>query len=342
MNILVDARPLVDETRGGVSRVSLALLATYAKQFPDDRLFCVTTGSRKPSLPASLNLPNVEHHHLKLPNKLWSSACLFNLKSLQRAFSVPIDVSFFPNLGFTGQLSENSVLLLHDLSFLIEPHWFSYRQRIWHDAIGAHKRIHEATHLLTVSERTKQDAINLLGIDLSRLTVLPLGTTLTALPQLPTTNSQLPARYILTLGARDPRKNAATVKQSVEELRKQEEYKDIACVVVGEGPWSRPTDQELAYLYAHATIFAYPSWYEGYGLPLHEAMQYGTPCVASTAGALPETAPRGTLFANPAKPHHWVEAFRQALASPRPSPLMPRSWNAACDVLRNTLLASKK
>jgi glycosyltransferase involved in cell wall biosynthesis len=73
---------------------------------------------------------------------------------------------------------------------------------------------------------------------------------------------------------------------------------------------------QLQTLYAQASCVAYPSWYEGFGIPLHEASVYGTPCISSTAGALPETAPPGTLFAPPQKPHLWVEALELVLQNP--------------------------
>jgi glycosyltransferase involved in cell wall biosynthesis len=77
-----------------------------------------------------------------------------------------------------------------------------------------------------------------------------------------------------------------------------------------------PNDEALAALMKNASVFLYPSWYEGFGLPLHEAARFGTPCIASTSGALPETAPQGTLFAPPTKPHLWVVAIQRVLHEP--------------------------
>jgi glycosyltransferase involved in cell wall biosynthesis len=76
------------------------------------------------------------------------------------------------------------------------------------------------------------------------------------------------------------------------------------------------TDEQLSDLYRTASAVLYPSWYEGFGLPLHEAARYGTPCLASIMGSLPETAPTGTVFAPPAKPHLWAAMLRDMLTSP--------------------------
>ena len=140
--------------------------------------------------------------------------------------------------------------------------------------------------------------------------------------------------------------------RAVEDLRREKDFSDLELILVGaglvppplvDGSWvhhiQRPSDSELAALYSNASAFLYPSWYEGYGLPLHEAAAFGTPRIASTAGALPETAPPGTLFADPAKPHHWAEALKMALSMPKPPMITsdPEAWSRAAAILSNTL-----
>lgn len=368
MRWLVDARPLVDPAQGGVSRVARQLVEAFIDITKDDEVVLVTTGSSSPT-----RLPNCRHIHFPIPNKLWSAASMLGLASLDRVAEKrvrKIDAVFLPNLGFTGRIARPYVLLLHDLSFLIEPRWFSRKMRWWHRAVQAERLIRGATHLLAVSETTKKDAMRLLDIPANQISVIPIGSTLDVGAQFiapgpsdrtegvmnhaPTTK-----RYVLALGANDLRKNSATAIAAVEELRRYPEFSDVELILVGAhamrpptGPgrvahaptWirtiPRPSDDELASLYKNAAAFLYPSWYEGYGLPLHEAAAFGTPCIASTAGALPETAPPGTIFADPAKPHHWVEALRLALTEGRryaihPDPL---DWKNAANILRNALL----
>jgi glycosyltransferase involved in cell wall biosynthesis len=355
MTILVDARPIVDAARGGVSRVALEMCVAYAEAFPTDTLICVTTGSKKPLLPDRLlQCPNVQHVHLSWPNKLWSVAAMLGIVSLvtEAKKRVPtINAAFFPNLGFIGKIPKNipSVLLLHDLSFLIEPRWFTFKQRIWHRAIRASQLITSTTQLLSVSETTKCDAMRLLNIPSNHITVIPLGPTVP-----PATSYQLPATsspYILCLGANDARKNTKTAIEAVRALRAEEKYSDIELVIVGarfiapnenKMDWirsvERPTDDQLSTLYKNAAAFVYPSWYEGFGLPLHEAAQFDTPCIASTSGALPETAPPGTFFANPMKPHQWATAIKLALELPHtPTTSSPPNWNIASTKLKSAL-----
>ncbi len=366
MRLLIDVRALTDRRQGGVARVALELIKSYAAKYPDDELICLTTGQNKPNLPTELTeFKNIKHAHIRIFNKLWGLLSWLNLVSLIKKAEErigKIDHSFFPNLGFMGSCrNKNYILLLHDLSFLIEPRWFSWKERAWHRLIRAHDLIRKAKHLLAVSETTKQDAVRLLGISPEQITVIPIGSTSVA--ETVSTDERTPYqghghravtdnRYALSIGAGDPRKNSATAIKAVSLLRRESGFEDLKMVLIGrpyavrstqyDVDWLHhvfyPTDAELAELYAHASAFLYPSWYEGYGLPLHEAASFGTPCIASTSGALPETAPAGTIFANPAKPHHWVEALKIALIK-RNEPLSPKAdtWLKAAEVMKEKM-----
>lgn len=374
MRLLIDTRALTDRYQGGVARVALQLIKAYATEFPEDELICVTTGQGQPSLPPDLvSFKNVKHIHLGLPNKIWGLLSWLNLVSLTQEVEKragKIDAAFFPNLGFMGSCgSKDYTLLLHDLSFLIEPRWFSYKQRIWHKLVKAQKLIRGAKHLLAVSETTKRDAVRLLGITDNRITVIPLGPTSVGMAcgaRLATDGSHSTYRsnsvFVLSMGANDPRKNTATAIKAVELLRQEPGFEDLELVLIGrpyavrgtryDAAWihyiEQPTDADLADLYAHASAFLYPSWYEGYGLPLHEAASFGTPCITSTTGALPETAPatsfandvasRETIFADPAKPHHWVEALKLALIK-RNEPIQTdvQAWQKAAVLMKEKI-----
>lgn len=331
MKILVDARSLVESRRGGVGRVAHALIRAYAETYKEDQLICVTTGWSRPSLPEDLaRHTNIVHRHYRIPNKLWSITS--TVVPLPSFVTKGVDAIFLPNLGFIGKLPKKipTTLLLHDLSFMIDGQWFTRKQRLWHRFVGATKMIQSATRLLAVSERTRQDAHRLLDVPLERITVISIGKIELGEP---TTNLDQGAwhaplrgeRFVLVMGANDRRKNAATAVEAVRRLKLENGFENLELVLIGSRPkWSeswlhqlpRPTDAEIALLYRDANAFLYPSWYEGFGLPLHEAASFGTPCLASLASALPETAPEGTRFIDPAKPHHWVEALKETLTAP--------------------------
>ncbi|MFH2231593.1 MAG: glycosyltransferase family 1 protein [Patescibacteria group bacterium] len=313
MRWLIDARPLADSA-GGVGRVARGLVEAFVDLYPNDELILATTGSNATSY--KLQATSCRHFHLLVPNKLWSAACYSGLTSLDREIEKrvgKIDGVFFPNIGFVGGVKRPYTLLLHDLSFLIEPKWFSKKMQLWHKAVRPKDLTCNAASLLAVSQSTKRDAIRLLGIPEEKILVIPViaphldmgaGTVPAPVPA--------PGRYVLALGSSDVRKNTKTASMAVEILKKEKGFEDLELVLVGSN--NRVSDNELAHLYRNAAAFLYPSWYEGYGLPLHEAANFGTPCIASTAGALPETAPPGTMFVDPAKPQHWVEALRTVLS----------------------------
>lgn len=332
MRFLVDARPFAATNSGGVSRVAAALTSAMVTRATNDDVILATTGAN--SLTSSPS-----HIHLRIPNKLWSAACFAGIASLDHEIEKragKINAMFLPNVGWVGRVTRPYVLLLHDLSFLIEPKWFSAKQRLWHHAVGPKRLIKNANHLVAVSATTKRDAVRLLNIPPERITVIPIGTTL-PIPST-TTHRQPPTSRIILAFTGDARKNVAGSIAAVERLRQDPEFSDVKLIVVGRDGL-HPSDTELADLYANASCLLYPSWYEGYGLPLHEAAMFGTPCVASSAGALPETAPAGTIFADPTKPHHITEALRLTLNAPRSAPIIPdpAAWDRAADLILGIL-----
>ena len=133
MKILIDARPLVDPQSGGVRRVGLGLVKAICHQATNDTITLLTTGRKKRQIPFQLP-SHVKHLHLNWPNKILS-ACLISGVSLETFLPEKYDTAFFPNLAFTGHLYTPSVALIHDLSFCIEPEWFSGKERLWHKMV---------------------------------------------------------------------------------------------------------------------------------------------------------------------------------------------------------------
>ncbi len=339
MKILFDLRPAVDAPHGGVGRVSLELATAWLRTFPDDQLVFFTSGWDIPTLPERLTAPNAIHRHLRIPNKLLSLLCILgvaNVLGLARRQDPDIDAAFFPNLGFTGRLDRviPTGLLLHDISFRLEPRWFTWKQRIWHRLIAPERRIKEASALFSVSNRTAEDAHRLFGIPRNRMAAIPIGPTdIARHVARASTPGSPPSRTILVFGDGDARKNAQGATKAIEILRRDPAFADLAV----ESP--KKDDAELAAQIAHAAAILYPSWYEGFGLPPHEAAAAGTPIIASIHGATPETAPPGTYFAPAAKPQLIAAALAQAIRNGRTAPMAPpeEDWNEATPLIRARL-----
>ncbi|MCW1892085.1 MAG: glycosyltransferase family 4 protein [Candidatus Uhrbacteria bacterium] len=346
-HILVDARPLVDPAGGGVQRAATQVLVQLLQDRPDATYTFMTTGARCHTLPEPFRShPRVIHLHLQWPNKLWTLASLIGIVALDRAATriskQTYDAVLLCNLGFTGFIEASYALVLHDFSFRIHPSWFTRKMQLWHLMVNPDELIRRAHRLFCVSHITAMDAERFYDAPKDRCDIIrlaasthPVHAALT--PPDKGVGGFLPtSRFILVLGVGDPRKNTATAIAAIRSLRKNPTFADVQLVMVGElhpnrtfskrqlatkdHDWithlPRVSDEDLHALYQRASTILYPSWYDGFGLPLHEAAQYHTPCIASSTGSLPETAPRGTVFVHPAKPHLWTQAIRSTLESP--------------------------
>lgn len=173
------------------------------------------------------------------------------------------------------------------------------------DARAKREAARRADHVICISECTRRDVVEILGLPPSRVTVTYLSTSLrppAAMPALPSTGGR---PYVLYVGDRGGYKNFAAVLQA---LHMSTQLHDVQLLCYGGGalqtdewalidslklPRSRIThcggdDSLLAALYANALCLVYPSLYEGFGLPPLEAMNCGCPVVCSNGGSLPE------------------------------------------------------
>lgn len=356
MNILFDARPLTIPFPGGVTRLSASLLEAVASSLPQERCIFGTTGRRTPSLPITLP-PNSRHTHLHAPNKVISTLTSLNLRSFDQLFAKERpDVLLLPNNGHVGIPSIPYGLVVHDLSFLVEPAWFRLRGRIWHKLVHAERIIKGASRVFAVSAWTKYALTLHLDIPEEKIDVLDIPCVGPAEPSGPLPKELRGVRYLLCLGGTDRRKNVSTAVEAVRSLHTKPAYTDVHLVIVGgyrealSDPrfvvLPRVNDATLYALYRDATAFLYPSWYEGLGLPLHEAALFHTPGIASCVTALPDTAPPETLFVPPSKPHLWAIALERLLEGRSTPPdrahtvasSASANWETAIQPIRRFLL----
>ncbi|MFH1738968.1 MAG: glycosyltransferase family 1 protein [bacterium] len=203
------------------------------------------------------------------------------------------------------------VVTVHDLGFLRFPGIQPAKYR-WYWQAALRRAVRVADSLIAVSHSTARDAIELLGADLERITVIHEAVDPFFLDE-PTpeeesrilTRLNLEPGYILAVGTLEPRKNYETVFQVLERLRAHRPA--LRLVIVGAAGWlceevvrtirsnsdhiqwlDAADNHTLRALYRNASIFLFPSLYEGFGLPVLEAMACGTPVVTSDAGSLPE------------------------------------------------------
>ena len=218
------------------------------------------------------------------------------------------------------------LVVVHDVSFKLHPEWFSARVRILLGTLVP-RAIRQAARVITVSQTSKADLVAALGVDPDRIRVVT-NVPAPAFAPRPDAAARVQAkfglhRYCLYVGDVHPRKNLASLTQAVAQL---DGANRLQLAIVGRaghrgdqiigasgarrlGPLG---DDDLADLYSAAAVTCYPSLYEGFGLPVIEAMACGSPVVASNRGAIPEVAGDAAILVEPT-PAALADGLRAAL-----------------------------
>lgn len=231
-----------------------------------------------------------------------------------------------------------SVVTVYDLSFIRYPQALSASRRLYLQTF-TRLSCQRAAQVIAISESTARDIIDLLGVHPEKVTVAVPGVSEDFYPREPSEiqafreKNQLPDRFILHLGTLEPRKNlpmllrayAALPESQREEVHlilaggKGWEYADIFDTVkscnlerVVHFPGYVAKD-ELPLWYNAAETLVYPSVFEGWGLPVVEAMACGCPTLVSDVSSLPEAAGNTGLRLPPDDETAWVEGLRHAI-----------------------------
>jgi len=234
-----------------------------------------------------------------------------------------------------------TVVTVHDLSFLRYPDAFRPFNRLYL-SLATKLSTRRAARVIAVSESTRQDVIRLCGVLPERVVVVPNGVTADFQPADPADvaafrhRQGLPPRFILFLGTLEPRKNLVRLIDAYAQWRRTSDGAVKLLIAGGKG-WfyerifQRVTElgltddvifpgfvpgEELPWFYRAAELFVYPSWFEGFGLPVLEAMACGTPTITSTALALREVAGDAALLVDPEDTAAWTEAIGRVLGDP--------------------------
>jgi len=222
---------------------------------------------------------------------------------------------YWPSPPFRQPGAPPAAIFVHDLAFRIRPAEVPWQQRLYFRAVLG-RALRQAAAVLVPSESTKQDLVRLYplrGLE-SRLEVIPEGLTAGAAPgALP---DGVEPGFVLAVGTVEPRKNYPRLLAAYRQLRGRGALPFIIngrpgvpqLVIAGRPGWAygdtlqriggepgvrylgHVDEPTLAALYESASVLAFPSLYEGFGLPLLEAMARGVPAVVGSTGALPELA----------------------------------------------------
>ena len=305
---------------GNYSRFVLDLLKTYAA---NNEYFLYTPNPRKNTLLSNLST----NEKVKYPLSYWQK-----FRSLWRIWGVTSDIVKDKIQLFHGLSNElplniryakntKSIVTIHDLIFLRYPEYYSFIDRHIY-AYKFRKACINADHIIAVSECTKQDIIHFFHIPEEKISVVYQGCD-EQFKQIVSKEYkeeirekyQLPQKYILYLGSIEKRKNLLLLAKALKYIQEP-----IEVIAIGERTsytnevedflkqnqlenqmriLSNIPFKELPAFYQLATTFVYPSFFEGFGIPLLEALNSGIPAIGATGSCLEEAGGPHSLYISP-------------------------------------------
>jgi len=244
-------------------------------------------------------------------------------------------VDLLHSMAFTSPWvnSIKTVVTVHDLAFQTYPETIPLTKRIYYRPIFSHS-IKKTAKVIVPSNAVRKLLCETFHLNEEKVVCVPEGVNAEFFSSMNKKNIAAPREkfeiagpYILTVGTQEPRKNLTTILSVFNKLKTE---KDIPhkLVVAGKEGWliKKPmtelpnlistgyvSQQDLIALYRGAELFLFPSLYEGFGLPLLEAMAAGVPVIASDIPVHREVCGEAALFANPLDAEEWRNAINQLL-----------------------------
>ncbi|MFD2563576.1 glycosyltransferase family 4 protein [Aquimarina rubra] len=248
---------------------------------------------------------------------------------------------------------KNQIITIHDLCFLNYPQWFSFYFRKAYSFLIP-RIAKKAMHILTVSETSKKEIIDIIGIDENKISVIynavtPIFKSFETKKQ---KNLSIEGKYILSVSSHHPRKNFerlvfAFLDLGITDLKlvivgnfhkhfKNENIKFSDRVIFKENV----DDRELMALYKNAELFVYPSLYEGFGIPIIEAMSLGTQVCISDIPVFREICGGYAVYFDPSSVNEIKESIKLALKKPKEDHtnfLKKFDWQKSAVIVENKL-----
>lgn len=347
MRIGIDLRALAQGRSSGVEEyVKQFLCAVFSMDRANDYVLFLNAWKKVlPDLQWTESFPNVTIKRFRIPNKILNFFLWYaRFPKLDRLLG-GVDCFFMSNINF-GRVSRRAKLLLtvHDLSFEHYPETFSLKRRAWHFFVNPKSLCDAADRIIAVSDATRDDLCATYAVDADKVSTIHSAASqyyrvmdrndlsLVSVRE----KYALPYKFILSLGTLEPRKNITSIIRAYAALRdrKQKEADQHKLVIAGERGWKwHAIEEEIARspygadilrvgfiadddkpaLYNLASLFVYPSFYEGFGFPPLEAMQCGTPVITSNASSLPEIVADAAIMIDSDRPDELYRAMKEVL-----------------------------
>lgn len=332
MRIGINGRFLVAK-RTGVQRAAYNLVKTLVEVDRHNE-YIIFTGMEQVGV-ADWDYPNVKVigdtliPSESIKNHWWEQVWLPRLAK-KHAIDILHSPANIAPLFYRGK----SIINIHDLCFVVNPQWYSFAFRTLYNLVIP-QLAKRATKVITNSNNSKNDLLQYFKLPAEKVSLVYWA--VDDVFTLPSSDDKTPeARtlgdYILYVGSLEPRKNINALIEAYEKLRHNfPAIKTKLILIGGESPLFATvqlkarefrddvifkgfvTDQELAEFYRHAKLVAYPSLYEGFGLPPLEAMASGVPVVTSSTSSIPEVVGRAAVLVDPRDRDQLTRAMHRIL-----------------------------
>lgn len=340
MRIGIDGRYIQDQYHG-VGRYAFHVAKSLAEQFPQDEWIVFYNPAYKNSrfrLADLRDLPNVLTVGTNL--RLFRPEAQVAWPRLLRQHG--IDLFYTPFFDAPWMAPCPVAITIHDLIFDRYPQFMPQRRYRGYYQMLTRMSLRQAAAVLTVSNATQQDLVDLYGVNTGKIYVTPEAADgafqPASLEQMSAVRTfyRLPNKFILTVGTQRPHKNVTTLLRAFAQIAP---YTDASLVIAGKDDKRWPDEitplveelnitervirvghvleKDLPALYSTADVFVFPSLIEGFGLPPLEAMACGTPVVASDGSSLPEVVGHAGLLVDPLNVNEWAETLLGILSEPR-------------------------
>lgn len=330
LRVGINARALEKPTPGGVSRYTHSLLNGLAEQDRDMTLFLFGVRSLPPSLS---NAPVIRNADAPAPAHSGARAHLWEQLQLPRRLGeYDLDVFHTPAGQPPLLASVPLVTTIHDISPISNPEWFSKEYAALYRVLTP-VAVRRSVRLVGVSEFTRNELVDAYPRAAGKTVAVPNG--VRALPEsdAPPDADLDAGSFLLFVGSTNPRKNVSTLLKAYRLYRRRESESDpleLALAgpdrdvfasadvprVEGVRPLGFVSEEVLAWLYRNAAAFVFPTLYEGFGMPILEAMAAGTPVVTADRGAMAEVAGDAAALVDPRRPEDVADAIERVLDDP--------------------------
>lgn len=317
MKIALDATPLTVPS-GGAKRYTEELSLALAANYPADEFWLISDQHVDPPENLPPNLKSGRGPRNLLERRWW-------LWGLQGEISrLGIDVFHGTDFAVPYLPIRASVMTLHDLSPWLDPSWHAEADRV-RNRTPMLLRLGLATMVITPSEAVRRQAMERFRLQAGRVVAVPHAAAQHFRPVAPA-----PERppFLLYVGTLEPRKNVNLILEAWREIRKTF---SVELVLAGRRRTDFPEispepglhllgltpEEELPRLYSSALVCLYPSYYEGFGLPVLEAMQCGAAVVASNDPSIAEVAGGAAILLDPRDERAWIQSLESLLADPQ-------------------------